>query len=126
MRDIRLKTETLELDGRTWTLACNNNVLADAQDAYGGNFSAAFRGSTIKSVLTFGALMLNECADERGWPERYTWRELGRKLSPAELNRFAEKVMPLVEAALDSLGGDQAEQTTETSPMGEEPGEKNA
>ena len=34
--DIRLKTKTMELDGKTFELCCNFNVIADAEDLYGG------------------------------------------------------------------------------------------
>ena len=90
MSDIRLEEVPFELDGKTYKLRCNMNVLADVQEAYNGDFTQALSEKNgLKSVLIFLAAMLNDYADEMGWPERYTARQLGRKYKrfdiPAEL-----------------------------------------
>lgn len=97
MSDIRLREIPFELDGVKYTLRCNMNVLADVQEAYGGDLTPALsmRG-TLRSALEFLAAMLNEDAEIRGLfepgvtpdgypcaPElskRFTARQLGRKL----------------------------------------------
>ena len=97
MSDIRLREIPFELDGVKYTLRCNMNVLADVQEAYGGDLTPALsmRG-TFHSALEFLAAMLNEDAEIRGLfepgvtpdgypcaPElskRFTARQLGRKL----------------------------------------------
>ena len=79
--DIRLKTMPFEYDGKTYTLRCNMNVLADVQEMNGGDISPALSGGrAMKNSLMFLAAMMNDWADEQGWPERYTWRGLGRVL----------------------------------------------
>lgn len=81
MRDIRLEEIPFTLDGKTYLLRCNMNVLADVQDAFGGSISGALDGENPnRSVLEFLAAMLNDYADEMGWPERFTAKAIGRKL----------------------------------------------
>ena len=107
--DIRLQAKPFELDGKTYQLRCNMNVLADVQEAFDGNFSAALNGkSTLHTVHHFLAAMLNDYADEMGWPERFTARQLGRILpsNPAIMKQRNAMVMDLVTAA---LRGDEAE-----------------
>ena len=100
MRDIRLEELPFDFQGKTYLLRCNMNVLADVQEAYGGTIAAALEGgSPTRSVLTFLAAMLNDYADEKGWPERFTARELGRQLTPAMTP--AETVMGLVARAMN-------------------------
>lgn len=80
MKDIRLEELPFELDGKTYKLRCNMNVLADVQEAFDGDFTAALSGkNTLKSTLIFLAAMLNDYADDMGWEERFTARQLGRK-----------------------------------------------
>lgn len=95
MSDIRLEEVPFELDGKTYMLRCNMNVLADVQEAYDGDFSKALsEKSTLKSTLTFLAAMLNDYADEMGWSERFTARQLGRKYKRFDLP--AEQIIGVV------------------------------
>ena len=99
MMDIRLETMPFELGGKTYQLRCNMNVLADVQEQYGGDFAAALdAGHSMRSVLDFLAAMLNDYADEQGWPERFSSRDLGRQLHLAEIPR--EEIMGLVVRAI--------------------------
>ena len=99
MADIRLEEVPFELDGKAYLLRCNMNVLADVQEAYDGDLTAALsEKNTFKSVLTFLAAMLNDYADEQGWQERYTAKQLGRKFKRFDLP--AEKVMGVVIRAI--------------------------
>ena len=83
VRDIRLEEIPLEFCGKTYKLRCNMNVLADVQEIYGGQILDAMTGgSPTKSVMEFLAAMLNDYAEEKGWPERYTSRDVCRKLPP--------------------------------------------
>lgn len=96
MTDIRLDEIPFEFQGKTWQLRCNMNVLADVQEAYDGDLGAALdEKRTMKSILAFLAAMLNDYADEQGWPERFTASSLGRCVrSPKEIPSAA--VMQLV------------------------------
>ena len=109
MRDIRLEEVPFEFDGKTYLLRCNMNVLADVSKAYGGSIGGAMDGRDgFRSVLEFLAAMLNDYADEQGWPERYTAREVGRKFrSFRELQ--ALDVMGLVTRALVPPDEEKAE-----------------
>ena len=84
--DIRQKTVPFEFEGKVYTLRCNFNVLADVQEENGGDISPALSGRRgMKNALQFLAAMMNDWADEQGWPERHTWRELGRVLRPKQV-----------------------------------------
>ena len=112
MTDIRLEQMPFEFEGKTWQLRCNMNVLADVQDSYGGSITDALTGGhPSRSVMEFLAAMLNDYADEKGWPDRYTARSLGRKLSPNRV--LTVDIMGLVMRAVAPPAEESAE--TETS-----------
>lgn len=111
MADIRLAEKDFALDGKVYKLRCNFNVLADAQEAFGGKLLDSLDGRRgLKSTLVFLAAMLNDYADEQGWPECFTAKSLGRKLSFAEVP--SAEVIELVVAALKT-GDDPDEADTE-------------
>lgn len=111
MSDIRLKTKKYEIDGKTYILRCNMNVLADVQEINGGEIMAALSGTrSIRTALQFGAAMLNDYADECGWPEHYTERSLGRLISTRDIGRFTDIITELIHSA---LAGDDDVQTDE-------------
>ena len=95
MNDIRLEEIPFEFDGKRYLLRCNMNVLADVQAAYGGDFGKALDEKNIMtSVLEFLAAMMNDYADEQGWPERWKARQLGRKIGYREIP--SQEIMGLV------------------------------
>ena len=99
MRDIRMEELPFEFDGKLFQLRCNMNVLADVQGVYNGSISEALSGDNpMQSVLEFTAAMLNDYADEKGWPERYTAKDVGRKLTFGDLPMQA--IMGLVTRAM--------------------------
>lgn len=101
MADIRLKTAKYTIAGREYTLTCNMNVLADVQEAHGGNLiSALNKVRGIGTALEFGAAMCNDCADANGWDERYTAKSLGRILPAGEMQRFVDVVGDLIYSAI--------------------------
>lgn len=80
MKDIRLKEVPFELDGKTYRLRCNMNVLADVQEAFGGQIGAALdRTHELKSTLVWLSAMLNDYAASQNWEERFTPEALGRR-----------------------------------------------
>lgn len=85
-------------------MCCNMNVLADVQEAYGGDISRAFKGSTIRATLTFLTAMINDATDGD-----LTVREVGREIPISELGYISGVVLPLVTEALKSAGGEDAE-----------------
>lgn len=85
--DIRIQTMPFDFDGKHFELRCNMNVFADVQEAYGGSILAALRNpSSLKASMTFLAAMLNDYAEDQGWPERYTARKLGRMIGGSSYN----------------------------------------
>lgn len=114
MRDIRLEEIPFELDGKTYMLRCNMNVLADVQNAFGGTISGALSGENpLQSVLEFLAAMLNDYADEQGWPERYTAKQIGRKL-PMYAARQTDIMGLVTRSITPQAAEDAAEAKTET------------
>ena len=120
MRDIRLETMPFQFEGKTYILRCNMNVLADVQAEYGGKISGALTGENpTKSVLAFTAAMMNDYADEQGWPERFTAKDLGRKLGMNMLP--AAKILGLVTRSItpqDQEDGAGEENKTEPDNSG--------
>ena len=109
MTDIRLEQIPFAFEGKTWQLRCNMNVLADVQDSFGGSITDALVGGRpSRSVMEFLAAMLNDYADEQGWPERYTTRSLGRKLSPNQVPTV--EIMGLVMRAVAPPAEEGAEE----------------
>lgn len=109
--DIRLQHEPFEINGKTYMLRCNFNVLADVQEAFDGDFLAALDSAhSYRGVLEFIAAMLNDYADEQGWPERFTTRQVGRILPMNERDTWNMKVARLIVSA---LGGDEKEEGTD-------------
>lgn len=114
MSDIRLQSELLELGGKTYLLRCNFNVLADVQEAFGGDFLAAMDDkNNFRAVTEFAAAMCNDYADEMGWPERFTARQMGRLLPMKEQNIWKMKIARLI---LTALGGEESAQDEGSDP----------
>ena len=89
----------LELAGKRYRLRGNMNVLADVQEEYDGDFMESLNGKkAMKGILVFLAAMLNDYADEMGWPERFTAKQLGRRLHQDEIPGV--KIMALVTEAV--------------------------
>lgn len=124
MRDLRLEEIPFDFDGKTYMLRCNMNVLADVQDVYGGQIGTALAGNKpTRSVLEFLTAMLNDYAEEQGWPERYTSREVGRKFAPGTLP--VVEIMGLVTRSIappQEVSGTDTENQT-AADAGEDPGD---
>ena len=102
--DIRLKSLAYQYGDHTYTLVCNMNVLADVQEAMNGNLSKALsQTSSIKNTLTFLAAMLNDAADTEGRPERFTAKELGRRLTMTDIGNIGGDVWAIVAAGIGDL-----------------------
>ena len=76
--DLRLKTKTVELDGKQFSLCCNFNVLADIEENHGGIVPLLRQPSMIDTVRIILSCMLNDYADSMGWDCRYTPKDAGR------------------------------------------------
>ena len=115
MRDIRLEEIPFEFDGKTFLLRCSMNVLADVQEEYGGSIGEALDGgSPLKSVLSFLSAMMDDYADEQGWAERYTPRQLGRRLSLKDVRSIG--VMELVTRSITPDTPEMQVSDPDTSP----------
>lgn len=99
MSGVKMREILFELDGKRYRLRCNMNVLADVQEEYDGDFMESLNGKkAMKGILVFLAAMLNDYADEMGWPERFTAKQLGRRLHQDEIPGV--KIMALVTEAV--------------------------
>lgn len=112
MDDIRLPEADFRLDGRDYKLRCNFNVIADVVEACGGELPNVFDKRTrLKVGREFLAAMLNDYADEQGWPERYTAKQIGRKLG-GQVAALMTPVMSLVIRSMFEAGkADEGEET---------------
>ena len=119
MSGVKMKEVQFELDGKRYKLRCNMNVLADVQEAYDGDFMESLNSrQSMKSVLEFLAAMLNDYADEMGWPERFTAKQLGRKLHQDEVPGV--QIMSLVTEAVLPRKREEAPEEPETDEGTEE------
>ena len=119
MSGVKMKEIPFELDGKRYKLRCNMNVLADVQEAYDGDFMESLNSrQSMKSVLEFLAAMLNDYADEMGWPERFTAKQLGRKLYQDEVPGV--QIMSLVTEAVLPRKREEAPEEPETDEGTEE------
>lgn len=119
MSGVKMKEIPFELDGKRYKLRCNMNVLADVQEAYDGDFMESLNSrQSMKSVLEFLAAMLNDYADEQGWPERFTAKQLGRKLYQDEIPGV--QIMSLVTEAVLPRKREEAPEEPETDEGTEE------
>ena len=119
MSGVKMKEIPFELDGKRYKLRCNMNVLADVQEAYDGDFMSSLNSrQSMKSVLEFLAAMLNDYADEQGWPERFTAKQLGRKLCQDEIPGV--QIMSLVTEAVLPRKREEASEEPETDEGTEE------
>lgn len=120
--DIRQKTLPFVFEGRTYKLRCNMNVLADVQEASGGNISTSLSGKAgLKSSLMYLAAMMTDYADEQNWtdddgmPLTFTWRALGRVLRPKDVSQ-AEILSLVLDALTPPKSGDAGENTQQPEP----------
>ena len=119
MSGVKMKEIPFELDGKRYKLRCNMNVLADVQEAYDGDFMESLNSrQSMKSVLEFLAAMLNDYADEQGWPERFTAKQLGRRLYQDEIPGV--QIMALVTEAVLPRKREEAPEEPETDEGTEE------
>lgn len=101
MGDIRLKKHPFEYGGKTYELSVNMNVLADLQELHNGDLNAVLQKKrTMKTVFEIAAASMNDCADQNGWPERVTAKELGRALGMSGFKRLCEPMMDMLIAAI--------------------------
>lgn len=111
---LRLEEIPYEYKGKTYRLRCNMAVLEAVQDDNDGDLVNIISGNPYRAITAFLAAMLNDYADEMGWEERVTPKELSRTLSPGEATRIG--VLGLVTRgmappkAADSSETDPAEQ----------------
>lgn len=119
--DIRLKETDFELNGKTYKLRCNMNVLADVQEAFGGNMAKSLdEQNIVRGVMEFLAAMMNDYLDEQGETERFTAKKLGRMIKPGRMNEIRSIVMPLVTDAISSDEPKQGEAEDATKEAEEE------
>lgn len=95
---LRLEQIPYEFEGKTYMLRCNMAVLEDIQEAHGGSIEDALDPEhAIHSAVEFLTAMLNDYADEQGWPERFTIKQVKRKLSFGEISTtLTSQIMGMV------------------------------
>lgn len=81
---IRLEEKPFEVEGKRYLLRCNMAVLETVEDQH-GDIEELMKLSIRQSSLELLAAMLNDYAEEQGWEERWTPKQLKRKISYAML-----------------------------------------
>ena len=79
---LRLEETPFEFEGKAYILRCNMAVLETVQDNY-GSFEAAMTAPVRESSIYFLTAMLNDYADEQGWEERWTFKQVQRRVTAA-------------------------------------------
>ena len=112
---LRLEQIPYEFEGKTYMLRCNMAVLEDIQEAHGGDLGEALNpDKAINSAVEFLTAMLNDYADEMGWPERYTIKQVKRKLSFGEIaTTLTSQIMGMVIRSMAPAGKTAPEPTPE-------------
>lgn len=110
-----------DFNGKTYILRCNFNVLADVQEEFGRIPDILEKKMTLRYFASFLAAMMNDYADEMGWPERLTAKQLGRMMPASPDIDLVKKVMELVMNAIYI----RDETNTENKPEKKGDGEKN-
>lgn len=112
---LKLEQIPYEFEGKTYMLRCNMAVLEDIQEAHGGDLGEALNPErAINSAVEFLTAMLNDYADEMGWPERYTVKQVKRKLSFGEISHgLTGRIMGMVIRSIAPPGAAAPETTPE-------------
>lgn len=105
--DIRLEEIPFELNGKTYRLRCNFNVLADIINDFG-------KMPDLNNMTIFPRIlapMINDYADEMGWEERYTGKEIGRLLPTSMFvtKEGQERIVKIVQLVLHSVYAETGE-----------------
>ena len=102
---LKLEERPFEYEGKTYILRCNMAVLEAVQEDQDGDFASLLELPITKSAVIFLAAMLNDYAEEQGWPERFTPAALRRRVSLAMvkdadvLGIITRGLIPLVQPA---------------------------
>lgn len=115
MDDLRLKTADITVGGRTYTICCNMNVLADVQNMYDGDMRKALADSSANGIRNFLAAMINDARDNLG-EEPLSIKEVGRLVG---FKNAKETILPLIIAAFaDSKEEDSRKKKTTATQRG--------
>ena len=104
---IRLEEKPFELEGKRYLLRCNMAVLETVEEEH-SDMEELMKLSIRNSSLELLAAMLNDYAEEQGWEERWTPKQLKRKISYAMLME-----LDLVGMLFRALSPAQPEKTNE-------------
>lgn len=105
---IRLEEKPFELDGKVYMIRCNMAVLDALQDAHGGDFGEVMNLPARQGIVEVLAAMLNDYAEDMGWPERWTANKLKKRFSYAYLieadimGLFTRAVIPVPSGSEDN------------------------
>ena len=115
---LKLEQIPYEFEGKTYMLRCNMAVLEDIQEAHGGDLGEALNpDKAINSAVEFLTAMLNDYADEQGWPERFTIKQVKRKLSFGEISHgLTGQIMGMVIRSMAPPGVTAPEPAPEENP----------
>ena len=85
---IQLEEKKLELDGKTYTLHVNMCVLDRVQEAHNGNLKELMDQSVNSVSTEVMACMLNDWAEDMGWDEHWSDKDVKKRFSLAALKEL--------------------------------------
>ena len=85
MSSLRLEEKPVEFDGKQYLLRCNMAVLDALQEAHNGDFGELMKLEPRQAAPEILAAMLNDYAEDMGWEERWTRRQIAKRVSYAQL-----------------------------------------
>ena len=85
MSSLRLEEKPVVIDGQVYTLRCNMAVLDSLQEAHGGDFGEVMKLEPRQAAPEILAAMLNDSAEDQGYPVTWTARAVKKRFSYAQL-----------------------------------------
>ncbi len=116
----KLKTERVELFGKTFELSCNFNVLGDIQAQF-GDLNLVLNFAPMLATRVLLAAMCNDYANFKGWDKQdYTAREVGRELPTDSKGaiEISDKVLGLFRDAVLAKAVSKLDTADKTEPDG--------
>lgn len=85
---LRMEEVSFPFEGKDYKLRCNMAVLEEVQEHHDGSFEEVMSAPVRETVVEFLTAMLNDYADEQGWPERWTEKQVKRRVTLATIGEL--------------------------------------
>ena len=112
MATLQLEEKPFEIEGKTYVLRCNMAVLDALQEAHDGDFGAVYDLPVREGSAQILTAMLNDYAEDMGWEERWTPKQIKKRLPYAALleldiiGMFTRATVPMQTEAAKQAGAE--------------------